>query len=262
MWEANNKSNKNAISYFSIKLYFFEDFELDEGKKMNNYINEQSSSSSLSSSVSASCAPIHISGKEVTPIEYFEEVIIKYNKTDIEFLINTYIDNPERQPAGPLLAIVANGLMTMGKLYSNYRTDGDKTVNFINSEMGFNESMSRLLYEIVRCGITHIGIPYYGVEFFVFFDPKDFKDIKNRFGKEMEDYFCTKECIKIIPGKYDKNEKNIKLDVSKLAFKYLRAIERIHKNPAKKIQFLPEYMKEKKTLENLLFKTIYGAQFF
>lgn len=135
-------------------------------------------------------------------IKYFNKAVLNYNKSDIVTLIKNNIKN-----AGPLLCATVNGIDLVGGMCFGFDTGSKRrSVDFMKTYMNINESVAKVLYSCVRCGIAHQGMPKVGYKFFVW---------EKR----------TQEGIFL----YKDEEGYIWLNVSEFALNYLEAIEKISK---------------------------------
>lgn len=145
--------------------------------------------------------------------KYFQRSVVKYSRGDVVRLLEAKLDC-----AGPLLIVVLNGVDNLGGMCYGFRTDNSKerSVKFLTEKMGIDESISKFLYLIVRCGISHQGMPKIGLQFFVEYDRIDKGKI---FYKRLGDF--------------------IWLNVTELAYLYIETIERIASNVADHILYMP-----------------------
>lgn len=158
---------------------------------------------------------------------YFERSVIKYSKGDIQALLKS-----ELPCAGPLLVTTLNGIDNLGGMCYGFRTGnvGERSTKFLHEKMGVPEALAEFLYKSARCGLVHQGMPKMGLEFFVQYD-----------GSNKDEIFYEQ------PGKY------IILDVTELADRYLKAIDKIAAEPEKHIDHRPQYAKQEKSALEALF---------
>lgn len=146
-------------------------------------------------------------------IAYFKKAVIKYNKGNIEELLEKQIEC-----AGTYLALVCNGIdMAGGICYGFNERVGVRSKRFMVDHMNIKEKIADILYVFVRCGSTHEGMPKIGI----------------RYGLESE---------RLKPGVilYKGEENNtLILNVTELVYSYLKAIERIAQNPAMYARYVP-----------------------
>jgi len=156
---------------------------------------------------------------------YFEKSVIKYSKGDVTALLNSNLDC-----AGPLLAVTLNGIDNLGGVCYGFSLEVRKrSIDIMKEEMGIPEALAKFLYEAVRCGIVHQGMPKMGVKYFVGYDRLD-----------------EHEIFYVGPDGY------ITMIVTEFAYRYIDTIDRIASEPEKHIKFYPRYKEGKKeTLKNI-----------
>lgn len=145
--------------------------------------------------------------------KYFQRSVVKYSRGDVERLIKAKLDC-----AGPLLIVVLNGIDNLGGMcygFGSYNSK-ERSVKFMTEKMGMNESVSKFLYSIVRCGISHQGMPKIGLRFFLEYDRIDKGKI---FYKRLGDF--------------------IWLNVTELAYLYIETIDEIASNVADHVLYMP-----------------------
>lgn len=131
---------------------------------------------------------------------FFERSVIKYSKSDVCSLLKAKLNC-----AGPLLEIIVNGIDNLGGIcYGFSKGSRERSIRFMKEKMNVSESLAQFLYNIVRCGITHQGIPKIGLIYFVEYDYPD-----------KEKIFCKD------------TEENIYLNVVGLAQLYIDTIDDI-----------------------------------
>jgi len=152
----------------------------------------------------------HMSDKAIA---YFQRSAVKYSKGDVEELLRKRLDC-----TGPLLTVVLNGIDNLGGMCYGFgpRNVGSRSVTFMKNEMNIPESVAESLYEIVRCGIVHQGMPKIGIIFYLDYDRLD----KGKIVRKNSDY--------------------IWLNVTELAYSYLEAIDLIADDPEKHIYHYPK----------------------
>jgi hypothetical protein len=144
-------------------------------------------------------------------IDYFQKSAFMYSKGDIEELLDK-----KMRCAGPLLAVVMNGIDNLGGMCFGFQTDSEKrSIEFMKNHMGFPESVARFMYLAVRCGMVHQGMPKVGLEFGLLPDRPE----KGRI--------------------YYRSYDQIYLNVLELAYSYLAAVERIAEEPTRFIRDYP-----------------------
>jgi hypothetical protein len=149
---------------------------------------------------------------------YFEKSAIKYSKGDVIALLNSRLSC-----AGPLLTTTLNGIDNLGGMcYGFAQQVGDRSIKVMTEKMGFPEDVAKLLYEVIRCGIVHQGMPKMGLEFFVAY---------NRFAGD--EIF------------YKKSDGYIFMNVTEFAYRYLDIIDKITRDPEIHIVDYPRYNEEK-----------------
>ena len=151
---------------------------------------------------------------------YFQRSVIHYSKGDVESLLNAKLEC-----AGPLLVTTLNGIDNLGGMCYGFHRDnvGDRIKDFITHKMHLSKSLATFLYESVRCGAVHQGMPKMGLEFFVQYD-----------GPHEGIIF------------YSESDGYVILDVTQLAKRYLKTIEEIAKEPEKHINHYPQYTEKEK----------------
>ena len=151
---------------------------------------------------------------------YFERSVIKYSKGDVEALLKA-----ELPCAGPLLSTIMNGIDNLGGMCYGFKSSnvGDRSRYFLHERMGLSEELAAFLYESVRCGIVHQGMPKMGLEFLVQYDSSEGSNIISR-----------------------QSEKYLLLNVTALAHCYLKTIEEINAEPGKYIKYYPQYSEKQK----------------
>lgn len=98
------------------------------------------------------------------PTEYFDLVVMKYYKDDIEYLL----DQPGC-PAGVLFVTVMNAIDVLGGVlfgFKGLKKDGTEKDNstarsnsfMASSHMGLKPEEAEFLYNYARCGLAHEGI--------------------------------------------------------------------------------------------------------
>jgi hypothetical protein len=160
---------------------------------------------------------------------YFQRSVIHYSKGDVETLLKAKLDC-----AGPLLVTTLNGIDNLGGMCYGFGRDnvGERIKCFLADKMHLSKSLAAFLYESVRCGEVHQGMPKMGLEFFVQYDGTHKGII---FYSESDDYII--------------------LDVTELAQCYLKAIEDIAKEPEKHIKYYPQYTDKERALLKAAFET-------
>ncbi|MCK4823701.1 hypothetical protein KA005_48560 [bacterium] len=157
---------------------------------------------------------------------YFEKSAIKYSKGDVIALLDS------RLPcAGPLLTTTLNGIDNLGGMcYGFDQKVGDRSVKTMIKKMEIPQALAEFLYEAVRCGIVHQGMPKMGVKYFVGYDRLEEHEIF-----------------------YNGPDGYITMIVTEFAYRYLDTIEKIASEPEKHINFYPAYNEERgETLKNML----------
>ncbi len=159
---------------------------------------------------------------------YFERSVIKYSKGDVEALLESKLPC-----AGPLLVTTLNGIDNLGGMCYGFGSGnvGERSKQFLHEKMGLSKGLAAFLYESVRCGIVHQGMPKMGIEFFVQYE--------GSYGGEIF---------------YEQSDKYISLDVTDLAHRYLEAIGKIAAEPEKHINYHPQYTEIKKSEFKNLFR--------
>ncbi len=145
-------------------------------------------------------------------IAYFNKVVLDYSKGDVkELLVNS-------KRAGPLLQVTANGIDLLGGMCYGFceRSSGKRSTRFMSEHMDIEDSLARVLYKCVRCGIVHQGVPSIGFVYFIS-------------SERLPDH----QIVLKAPG--DK----LLLDVQELAYRYIDAIERIACKPEDHIRYIP-----------------------
>lgn len=145
--------------------------------------------------------------------EYFQRSVVKYSRGDVERLIKAQLDC-----AGPLLMVVLNGIDNLGGICYGFgpHNSKERSIKFMTEKMGINESVSKFLYSIVRCGISHQGMPKIGLRSFLEYNRID----KGRiFYKQLDDF--------------------IWLNVTELAYLYIETIDQIAANITGHILYMP-----------------------
>ena len=156
-------------------------------------------------------------------IAYFQKSANKYSKGDVEEILEKKL-----HCAGPLLAIVVNGIDNLGGMCCGFdKRSGARSVKFMKKKMGIPESIAKFLYSAVRCGEVHQGMPKIGLKFFVTSD---------RLGKGKIIY---------------KDSNYLYLNVTEFAYSYIEAIDQIATNPGEYIHnYPPPDVKAKELLDN------------
>ncbi len=147
-------------------------------------------------------------------IAYFKKAVMKYSKGNVEELLDKQIEC-----AGTYFAVVCNGIDLIGGIcYGFNKKVGDRSKRFMKEHMNIEEKIADLLYNCVRCGTTHEGMPKIGIRYGL--EPRRLKP-------------------KVI---IYKNEDNniLYLNVTELVFSYLRAIKRIAENPTEYALNIPD----------------------
>lgn len=151
---------------------------------------------------------------------YFERAIIKYSKGDIQDLIGREINS-----AGPFLMVILNGIDNLGGMCYGFELGSkDRSIKFMEEKMGISNSLASLLYKVVRCGITHQGMPKIGLRYFV-------------------DYDCTEKDIF-----YRDAEEYLYLNVMGFTNLYIKTIELISCDIEKHISYVPTADMEAKNI--------------
>ena len=150
---------------------------------------------------------------------YFEKSAIKYSKGDVKALLDS------RLPcAGPLLTTTLNGIDNLGGMcYGFNKPVGERSIKVMKEKMGFPEGVAKFLYQVIRCGIVHQGMPKMGLEFFVGY---------NRFAGD--EIF------------YKKSDGYIFMNVTEFAYRYLDIIDQIARDPEMHIVYYPQHNEGKK----------------
>lgn len=144
-------------------------------------------------------------------IAYFQRSSIRYSKGDVQELLEK-----ELNCAGPLLAVIVNGIDSLGGMrYGFHKGSRKRSVEFMKSYMNLSEPIAEFIYMIVRNGIVHQGMPKVGVEFGVIYDRPE----KGRV--------------------YYKSYDWIYINIVEFAHTYLEAIDQIAKEPEKHIHHCP-----------------------
>ena len=110
---------------------------------------------------------------------YFDRVIREYVLGDIEYLLHK-----ECPVAGPLLAVLVNGINAVaGSMYdfpTNWNTTEKETDNigrFLTKVMGLDarekDLLGEVFYCLIRCGVAHEGVTKLGVRFGVHYHRPD-----------------------------------------------------------------------------------------
>jgi hypothetical protein len=151
---------------------------------------------------------------------YFQKSVLLYSKGDIENLLKSKLTC-----AGPLLATILTGIDNLGGMCYGFdgHNVGKRSTRFMTEKMGFSDALATFLYESIRCGIVHQGMPKMGLEFYVQYE-----------GSNKGVIF------------YSASEKYIILNVTELAHLYLKTIEKIEAEPDKHIGHYPQYTEDKK----------------
>jgi len=149
---------------------------------------------------------------------YFEKSAIKYSKGDVIALLHSRLSC-----AGPLLATTLNGIDNLGGMcYGFDQPVGDRSTKVMTEKMGFPEDVAKFLYQIIRCGIVHQGMPKMGLEFFIGYNRLDGDEIF-----------------------YKKSDGYIFMNVTEFAYRYLDIIDKIARDPEIHIFDYPRYNEEK-----------------
>ncbi len=146
---------------------------------------------------------------------YFDKAVMKYNRGDILALLGAKLPC-----AGPILNIVMDGVDMLGGMCYGFGTGpGSKmrSVDFLVQEMKLPKEQAELLYSVVRCGITHEGMPKIGISFFAEYS-------RHEPGKAFYVY---------------QNDDEIYLNVVELAYLYLGTLDRIDKDWAAHLHAYP-----------------------
>ena len=156
---------------------------------------------------------------------FFQTSVLKYSKRDVEELLEKKLNC-----AGPLLTIVANGIDNLGGMcYGFKKGSKDRSVDFMVHKMNMPEALAKAIYEIVRCGIVHQGMPKVGFDYGVLYDRPEKRQIYYKAG----DSIC--------------------LSVVEFAYAYLEAVDHIAMNPEKHIRHYPRLDdKSKKSFEDAI----------
>lgn len=159
-------------------------------------------------------------------IAYFQKSALQYGKGDVEELLQK-----ELHCAGPLLAVVVNGIDNLGGMCFGFKGLGSakRSIKFMEKYMGLSQPVANFIYKTVRCGIAHQGMPKVGLEFGVLYG--------------------RPEAGRVHCKAYDW----IYLNVVEFAYAYLQAIERIAGEPEKHIHDYPQLdQSAKDAFENAL----------
>lgn len=158
-------------------------------------------------------------------IAYFQRSSIRYSKGDVQELLEK-----ELNCAGPLLAVIVNGIDSLGGMrYGFHKGSRKRSVEFMKSYMNLSEPVAEFIYMIVRNGIVHQGMPKVGFDYGVLYDRPEKRQIYYKAG----DSIC--------------------LSVVEFAYAYLEAVDHIAMNPEKHIRHYPRLDdKSKKSFEDAL----------
>ncbi len=163
------------------------------------------------------------------------ETLLDYTITDVEYLLEKFegdaCEAPDgRRHAGPVLITVVSGIDTLGGvIYGFSQASHTRSVDFMEKYMPISTSpcaekiprpLAEFVYDSVRCGVTHHGMPKIGVTYQLWTDQEWKKMCPN------DAAFCK-----------DPAEGKICINVAKLARCYLAAVHCIQddfkKNPKK-----------------------------
>ena len=149
----------------------------------------------------------------------YVERLIEYSTSDVEYLLEKFKEDVEkkvRRHAGPLLMVVMNGIDAFGGILYGFRDGGQRnsrkrSLKFMECRMGIPEPLAKFLYNSVRCGVTHHGMPKVRLVYQVWTD--------NEWRVPAAGAFCK-----------DKAKDRIYMNVVKLAEQYLRAVKKVKHN--------------------------------
>lgn len=152
----------------------------------------------------------------------FDKSVIKHSKEDIETLLALKLDI-----AGPLLALVTNGIDNMGGVCYGYKKNNSRirSVRFMTDKMKLSENLASFLYLSMRCGIVHQGMAKIGY-FFV-------ENYRLEKGK-----IFYKDINVVYPD-------GVYLNVTELAYLYINTINMIASDPDKNVNCSPFHLIEK-----------------
>ena len=135
---------------------------------------------------------------------FFREVVKAYSCGDVHSLLSLSAEG-KLDKAGPLLACVVNGIDMLGGMMLGFNApSGPPSVAFMRQHLGLSEELAKLLYALVRCGVSHEGTTKLPIQFFI----DEFRPDPGRF-------------------LYHDDEGSLWLNVTELAYRYLGAVEQI-----------------------------------
>jgi len=147
-------------------------------------------------------------------IQYFRKVVWRYSRGDVEELL------AKCRLAGPPLQVVVNGIDLVGGMCYGFKDHPsnvrDRSIAFMRDHMNIPVPLAEVLYKCVRCGVTHQGVPKFGV---IYFMPSERSNRRPILAKGPHDVLL--------------------LDVREFAQTYLQAVESIATNPKEYIRFRP-----------------------
>lgn len=145
--------------------------------------------------------------------KYFEQVVDEYSCGNVRVLLDAKLP-----AAGPLLFCVVNGIDLVGGMMCGFRRNNSqaRSVKFMERYLKLSPQEAKLVYSLVRCGVTHEGTTKLAITYFV-----DYK--------------------RLIRGTFlYKDNAVVWLNVTELAFGYLEAIAEIAKNVGAHLWHFPE----------------------
>ena len=95
--------------------------------------------------------------------QFFSQVVIDYSCGDVKALLDANLSQ-----AGPLLASVVNGIDLVGGMMQGFSEGSQKrSCEFMRKHLNLSEPIAKLLYSLVRCGVSHEGSTKQGLVYFV-----------------------------------------------------------------------------------------------
>jgi hypothetical protein len=104
-------------------------------------------------------------------IDYFQKSAVQYSKGDLDELLRKQI-----KCAGPLLAVILNGIDNLGGMCYGFdrRNVGKRSVKIHGKKDGGpKREIAKGIYESVRCGVVHQGMPKIGIALYLDYDRLD-----------------------------------------------------------------------------------------
>jgi hypothetical protein len=87
---------------------------------------------------------------------YFDQIVCDWIYGDILSILDSSADR-----AAPLIMVTVNAIDIIGGVYKGFLKDnvGSRTIDALTDIMRFPRHEAEFLYYIIRCGMTHSGIP-------------------------------------------------------------------------------------------------------